>query len=181
MISKRLLLPFQHGMSMSAVEQAVRLAKGSDATLVLLATIQAQEGCEAKAPRLDLVQQARDFFGAATYKASVYGVELECVEVYTLHVKQAIEKVACEMKCDGIVLFLEGRDGVLLSASVIHELFEAATLKLYVMHLPAPMSKTAFRLLRERLTWWRNPGSSGQEETEQYSATLESEAVPVEV
>lgn len=146
----RLLLPFHHGVNMNALEQAIRLAKGCDATLVLLALIEVREGHRVKAPRLDLVQQARDFFAASKHKAAAYDVPVECVEVYTHDMQQAIETVADVTHCEGVVLFLAGEDGVLLEARAIYGLVASAALKLYIMRLPAPTPNRVFRFLKIR-------------------------------
>lgn len=146
----RLLLPFHHGLHMDALEQAVRLAKGCDATLVLLALIQLRDGHRVKAPRLDLVQQARDFFAASKHKAAIYDVPVESMEVYTHDVQQAIETVADVMRCDGVVLFLAGENGVLLSERAISGLVASAARKLYIMRLPTHASKRIFGFLKIR-------------------------------
>jgi hypothetical protein len=177
----RLLLPFHHGMNMSALEQAVRLAKGCDATLVLLALIQVREGRRIKAPRLDLVQQARDFFAASRHKAAAHGVPVEVVEVYTHDIPQAIESIAREMQCDGVVLFLAGNEGVLLSATQIVRLIERAACKAYVMRMPVPVTKTFARLLLARFLQMvkRTPGTL-EADTTLSAAYVEEEATPVE-
>ena len=120
---------------MGAIEQAVRLAKGHDAVLVPLSLIQVQH--ERKGVRLDFVQQSKDFLEATKHKATTYDVPIERFEVFTQDVKQTINLLACEMECDGIVLFLGGKQGILLPASVIKRLLETANCKLYIMRLPS--------------------------------------------
>src|SRR6266571_6636731 len=95
MKTKRFLLPFQHGVDIGAIEQAVRLAKGHDAVLVPLSLIQVQKEC--KGVRLDIVQQSKDFLAATKHKANMYSVPVECFEIFTQDMKQTINMLAGEM------------------------------------------------------------------------------------
>ena len=133
METTRLLLPFQHGVDRAAIEQAVRLAKGCSATLVALSLLSVRGGRKLKAPRLDFVQQSNDFLETTRHLAKAWDVPLEAFEVLTHDTGQAIQTVAREMQCDGIVLFLEGSEGVLLPSESIESLVNAASFKLFVM------------------------------------------------
>jgi len=148
MNTKRFLLPFAHGVDMGAIEQAVRLAKGHDAVLVPLSLISVQN--ERNCLRLESIQQSKDFLEAAKHKASAYDVSIEPFEVFTQNVKQTINLLASEMECDGIVLFLGGKRGILLPASVIKHLLETANCKLYIMRLQSGENTLLIKLLRER-------------------------------
>lgn len=150
METTRLLLPFQHGVERAAIEQAVRLAKGCGATLVALSILSVQ-GRGLKAPRLDFIQQSNDFLEATKHLAKVWGVPLESFEVFSHDSRQAIDTVASEMQCDGVVLFLGRSGGVLLSADTIEYLVEKASYKLFVMHLQTRKRNTVVQALRAYL------------------------------
>ena len=162
MNTKRFLLPFQHGVDMGAIEQAVRLAKGHEAILVPLSLIPVQN--ERKDVRFESIQQSKDFLEAAKHKASAYDVSIERFEVFTQNVKQTINLLASEMECDGIVLFLGGKRGILLPASVIKHLLETANCKLYIMRLQSGENISLIKLLRERFAR-RYSGRRGARDT----------------
>lgn len=131
----RLLLPFQHGVDRPAIEQAMRLAKGFGATLVSLSILSVQGGRKPKAPRLDFIQQSNDFLETTKHLARAWDVPVESFEAITHDARQAIETIAGEMQCDGIVLFVGRNGGVLLASDTIDYLVKSARHKLYVMRL----------------------------------------------
>lgn len=135
-MAMRLLLPFQHGLNVDAIEQAIRLAKGHNATLVPLSLIPMSEKSYRKGARLDLVQQSKDFLETVKHKARAYGVPLESIEVYTHHPVASIHTLVTEMRCDGIALFLGYKSALFLPQDAIGRLVEEATCKLYIMRLP---------------------------------------------
>ena len=104
-----LLLPFTHGVDMCAIEQALLLAKGRQATLVPLALIHVPEERRAKGARLEHVQQSKDFLEAVKHKAARYAVPIERFEVITSDVVQSINTIAGDRECEGILLFAIGR------------------------------------------------------------------------
>jgi hypothetical protein len=80
----RLLLPFTHGVEMDTLEVAVLLAASHHATLVPLSLV-LEPRTRGKGARLEHIQQSKDF--------------LEGVH---------------QLRCDGVVLALRGRNGSLL-------------------------------------------------------------------
>ena len=179
MTTKRLLLPFQHGVDMGAIEQAVRLAKSHNAVLVPLSLIQAQN--ERKGTRLESIQQSKDFLEATKHKAATYGVPIERFEVFTPDVKQTINLLAGEMECEGIVLFLGGKNGILLPASVIKHLLETANCKLYIMRLQSSENTSLIKLLRERFARRFSGRRAAQDRRPERQQALSDEiAIPME-
>ncbi|HZU68639.1 MAG TPA: universal stress protein [Ktedonobacteraceae bacterium] len=151
-MKKCLLLPFTHGIDSFAVEQAIRLAKSLGATLISLSIIFVpQERCPGGA-RLEHIQQSKDFLEMAKYRAARIGVPLKCFEVFTSDVVESINIVAREQGCEGILLFVQDRRGVLLHADEIKHLMERATCKLYIMRLQFDDKDTPVRSFRERLS-----------------------------
>jgi len=130
-----LLLPFTHGVDMRAIEQALLLAKGRQATLVPLALIHVPEERRAKGARLEHVQQSKDFLEAVKHKAARYAVPIERFEVFTSDVVQSINTIASDLECEGILLFVGRNDGILLQASEIKHLMETTTCRLYILRL----------------------------------------------
>jgi len=151
MSTTRLLLPFQHGVDQVAIEQAVRLAKGCNATLLSLSVLQVQAGRKMKGPRLEVVQQSKDFLEATKHLARVWCTPIELMEVVAHDVGQSIGTVASEMQCDGIVLFLSGENCVLLANETIQYLMEAAGCKLYIMRMSSKANISAMKSLRHAL------------------------------
>lgn len=136
MKTKRLLLPFTHAIDTCALENALRLAKGHNATLVPLALLHMPEAPQRKGARLEHIQQAKDFLEAVKYKAIKYDVTVERLEVFTPNVVQSIDAIAQEMEGEGIVLFARGEIGMLLHIDDIKRLVEMETRKIYLMHMP---------------------------------------------
>ncbi len=131
----KLLLPFTHGVDMCAIEQALLLAKGRQATLVPLALIHVPEERRAKGARLEYVQQSKDFLEAVKHKAARYAVPIERFEIFTSDVVQSINTIAGDLECEGILLFVGRKDGILLQASEIKHLMETTACKLYILRL----------------------------------------------
>ena len=171
----RLLLPFQHGLNIEAIEQAIRLARGHNATLVPLSLIPMSEKSYRKGARLDLVQQSKDFLEAVKHKARAYAVPLESVEVYTHHPVQSIHALVAEMRCDGIALFLGYNSALLLPQEVIGRLVEETTCKLYIMRLPIRERITLAQKVRMRLARWQLGKPVSQDTHVQTQEVLTSE------
>jgi hypothetical protein len=155
-MTERLLLPFQHGLNVEAIEQAVRLAKSHNATLVSLSLIPMSEKSCKKGARLELVQQSKDFLETVKYKAHAYSVSIETVEAYTHHALQSINMLVNEMQCDGIALFLGYKGGMLLPSDVIGRLVEDVPCRLYIMRLPLSDRKTISQKVRVHLARWKS-------------------------
>jgi len=153
-MTKKLLLPFQHGLDVRAIEQAVRLAKGSDATLAPFSLIPIAERYGKKDSRLDLVQQSKDFLEVTRHKARAYAVPVEPYERYTKDCAQSICMLVYEMQCDGIVLFISYKGGLLLPADIISKLVDEAKCKLYIIRLPSDDRLTLSQKLRMSLLRW---------------------------
>ncbi len=175
MKTSRLLLPFVHGVDMCAIEQAIRLAKSHEATLVPLVLIYVPEERRAKGARLEHIQQSRDFLETIKHKAARYSVPVERLEVFTCDVVQSINLVASEMACEGILLFIGRKDGILLQVNEIKRLMETPTCKLYIMHLQTEERESVNQLLRQRFSQWLNGRRKKQEDLLQGQEALEEE------
>ena len=151
MKTTRFLLPFAQGIDLFAIEQALRFAKSHSATLVPLVLIHAPEE-RRKGVRLEHIQQSRDFLEIAKHKASKYAVSIERLEVYTCDVVQSINLVAGEMECEGILLFIGPKDGILLQTNEIKCLLEMPSCKLYVIHLQKNTHESFVDMLRQHLS-----------------------------
>lgn len=152
MKTSRFLLPFVHGVDMCAIEQALLMAKGHEATLVPLSLIRVPEGRRARGTRLEDVQQSKDFLEALKYKAARYAVPVERLEVFTSDIVQSINLVASEMACEGILLFKGRKDGILLQSNEIKRLIEMPACKLYIMHLQTEERESIAQRLRQRFS-----------------------------
>ncbi len=156
MRTTRLLLPFTHGVDIGAIEQAILLAKARNATLVPLTLIHVPEERRAKGARLEHVQQSKDFLESVKHKAARYAVPLERLEIFTSDVVQSINLVTNEMECEGIILFIGRKDGILLQANEIKRLLERPTCKLYIMRLQTNDQTSFTQMLSQRFSNWLN-------------------------
>jgi hypothetical protein len=107
------LLPFVHGVNKFAIEQAILLAKSHQAMLVPLVLIHVPEERRKKGVRLEYLQQSKDFLETVKQKADWYSVQIERPEVFASDVVQSINLVASEMECEGILLFVSQKGGIL--------------------------------------------------------------------
>lgn len=135
MQSARLLLPFTYGMNSEALEQAVLLAKESRATLVPASLIRVAKDQRIKGPRLEFVQQSKDFLEGARSKAQQQHVPIEPVEVYTADIPQSIDTLARKLCCTGIIMFVQDKNGLFLSIADIQRVMAVAPGRMYLFHL----------------------------------------------
>jgi hypothetical protein len=182
MKSTYLLLPFTHGVDVCAIEQAILLAKGLQATLVPLALIQVSEERKAKGVRLEHVQQSKDFLEVVKHKAARYALPVERFEAFTSDVVQSIKIVASEMECEGILLFLGRKDGILLQSNEIKRLIEVPTCKLYIMRLQTSDRVSFTELLRQRFShWWPKWHTQQDEQFKKQECSEDTVTTPIGV
>jgi hypothetical protein len=177
MKTTRLLLPFVHGIDVSAIEQALLMAKGIEATLVPLSLIYVPERRRARGARLEHVQQSKDFLEAVKHKAARYAVPVERLEVFTSDIVQSINLVADEMACEGILLFKGRKDGILLQVNEIKRLVEMPVCKLYIMHLQTEERESIAQRLRQLFTHLLIGRSRKQQEPPQGQESSEDDVV----
>ena len=148
----RLLLPFTHGIDVSAITVALALARRFGATLVILSLIRLPQGLD-RGPRWEDIQQSNDFLEFVQHKAARSGVPVERVKLYTRHPVGSIRALAQEMECAGIVLVVRRGAGVLLATHEVKQLLEDQRLSLYIVPLLAKAS--TFSLPRWLSHWFR--------------------------
>jgi hypothetical protein len=154
MKTTRFLLPFVHGVDKFAIEQAILLAKSHQATLVPIVLLHVPKERQKKGVRLEYLQQSKDFLESVKQKADWYSVQIEGLEVITSDVVQSINLVACEMECEGIVLFVNQKGGILLHLHEIKRLMEMPVRKLYVLRLPIKERVNFVQELSWRFSYW---------------------------
>ena len=175
MKTTRFLLPFVHGVDKFAIEQAILLAKSHQATLIPLVLIHVPEERRKKGVRLEYLQQSKDFLETVRQKADWYSVQIERLEVFTSDVVQSINLVASEMECEGILLFVCKKGGILLQLHEIKRLMEMPVRKLYVLRLPTHERVNFVQELRWRFSDWLNGRSKRQGEPTQKQEYLDEE------
>jgi len=131
----RLLLPFTHGIEVSAITAALALAQRFDATLVVLSLIHLPQAPD-RGPRWEDIQQSNDFLEFVHHKAARSGVPVEHVEIYTRNPVSSIRALAQEMVCVGIVLVVRRGAGVLLATNEVKQLLEDKSMPLHIVRLP---------------------------------------------
>lgn len=151
-IMANLLLPFTHGIDVSAITYALALAQHFHSTLVVLSLIHLPETPGTRKPRLEAIQQSKDFLEFVQHKAARQGVPIVRIELYTHHPARSIRSLAQEMECAGILLFVHRGAGVLLSTSEVKQLLEDDSLPLYIA--PLPSNESGFPKLRWLSRWF---------------------------
>ena len=175
MKTTRFLLPFVHGVDKFVIEQAILLAKSHQATLVPLVLIHVPEERRKKGVRLEYLQQSKDFLETVKQKAEWYSVQIERLEVFTSDVVQSINLVASEMECEGILLFVNHKGGILLELHEIKCLMEMPMRRLYVLRLQTNERVNFALELRRHFSHWLNGRSKRKGETMQEQEYLEEE------
>ncbi len=134
-IMTQVLLPFTHGIDASAITYALALAQRLHFTLVVLSLIRLPETPGKRNPRLEDIQQSKDFLEFVHHKAARQGVPIVRVELYTCHPVRSIRALAREMECAGILLFVQRGAGVLLATGEVKQLLEQESVPLYIVPL----------------------------------------------
>jgi hypothetical protein len=162
---------------MDILEYAVLLAKSLNATLIALSVIQVPETRRFRGARLEHVQQSKDFLGAVQHKATKHGVPIERLEVFTSDVAWGIHVLAQQMACEGLLLFVRDREGVLLSAEEVEHFLNKGTFPLYIVHLASKENKKLTEMLLEHLSNWISGRRKQIATTLQMQRVLEEKAV----
>src|SRR5437899_12265759 len=134
-IMTQILLPFTHGIDASAISYALAIAQRLQLTLVILSLIRLPETPGTRKPRLEDIQQSKDFLEFVYHKAARQGVPTVRVELYTHNPVRSIRTLAQEMECTGILLFVRRGAGVLLATSEVKQLLEEESMPLYIIPL----------------------------------------------
>jgi hypothetical protein len=106
----RLLFPFTHGIDAHALTHALRFAKAAQVTLVVVALIRLPQREGAKGPRLERIQQAKDFLEFMRTKAAIFQVTIELHEVFTEDVTKDIMLSIHQLGCQGLLLVQRERE-----------------------------------------------------------------------
>jgi len=154
MKARRFLLPFVHGVDKFAIEQAILLTRSHHATLVPLVLFHLPEERRKKGVRLEYLQQSMDFLEIVKQKADWHAVQTEKLEVFTGDVVQSINLVASEMECEGILLFVNQKGGILLQIEHIKGVMKMPVCKLYITHLPTVETKGYIKAFCWRFLHW---------------------------
>lgn len=148
----QVLLPFTHGIDVSAITYALAFAQRFHFTLVALSLIHLPEAPGRQHPRLEAIQQSNDFLEYVQHKAARQGVPIVRLELYTHHPVRSIRALAQEMECAGILLFVERGAGVLLATGELKQLLEDDSFPLYIV--PLPSYESGFPRLRWLSRWF---------------------------
>jgi len=147
----QVLLPFTHGIDTSAITYALTFAQRFHLTVVALSLIRLPEVQGRRHPRLEAIQQSKDFLEYVQHKAARQGVPTVRLELYTHHPVLSIRALAQEMECVGTLLFVHQRAGVLLSTVEVKQLLEEDSFPVYVV--PLPSNERSFPVLKWLARW----------------------------
>ena len=151
-IMTQILLPFTHGIDASAISYALAIAQRLQLTLVILSLIRLPETPSTRKPRLEDIQQSKDFLEFVHHRAARQGVPIVRMELYTCNPVRSIRALAQEMECEGILLFVQCGVGVLLATEEVKQLLEQESIPLYIV--PLLPNKGGFPHLRWLTRWF---------------------------
>ena len=154
METRRWLVPFTWGVDMQAIDAVIRLAEGGSATLVAVSLITRPDRPGGRGPRLEHIQQSKDFLEAMRWKAERLHISLERHEVFTVDVMQSIATLTHELSCDAIVLVSRGEREALLSGHQLKHMLVEPPAALLVLRLGAQARHHPVRNLGSRTLAW---------------------------
>ncbi len=135
MKKSRLLLPFMHGVNPLVIEYAVSLAKSKNAILVPLALIKIPKNGKKQAARLEHIEQAQDFLMLVQREATLQGVPVELVEIFTGDVVGSVNTYIQSNLCEGILFFMQNGKSMLLQQLHIQKIIEQAAIDHTLIHV----------------------------------------------
>lgn len=157
----RLLLPFTHGVDAHALTHAFIFAKATQATVVAVALIPLPHQEGAKGPRLERIQQAKDFLEFMCAKADVFHVALERHEIFTKDVVAQITHSVQQLRCQGLLLVWCERETRFSLVDEAEQLVQQTLpFPLYIVRsIPEKGSVKRLSLLHRLVSWlsqWKN-------------------------
>ena len=165
MNTHRWLLPFTWGVDMQALDSVLGLAENSGATLVAVSLVTVPNTSRTPSPRLEHIQQSKDFLEAVKWKAARLGVPVERYEVFTPDVMASIATLVHDLNCDSMILVSSGKRDVLLHAHELKRLLSEPPVSFVLLRLPTPPERPP--LFSLFLAWLRRflrqlPGEQGE-------------------
>jgi hypothetical protein len=154
MKERRWLLPFTFGVDVRAIDLVIRLAKDCGATLVPASLIVVSEILQEQGPRLEYIQQSKDFLEAVRWKAAMYDVAVEPHEVWTGGIHERIKRLALDLQCSSVVVVTDGKEGILLDTGEVANLLTGTMpASITLVCMPAPEQSAVARLKTRFFSW----------------------------
>ncbi|MBV9019772.1 MAG: hypothetical protein JOZ71_03565 [Ktedonobacteraceae bacterium] len=153
-MTSRWLFPFTWGIDTQALDAALRLAEADSATLVAASLIVEPQGKRSRGPRLEHIQQSKDFLEALKYTARRVPVPIECYEVWTPNVITSLEKLPSELNCECMLLVSRGGKMLLLQTEEFEHLLLAPPVELMLVQVPQHTEQRLPRQVAARLRGW---------------------------
>ena len=151
----RLLLPFTHGVDVHALIQALIFAKATKVTLVAVALIPLPQKEGLIGPRLERIQQAKDFLEFMHTKADFFHVALERHEVFTRDAVEYITLSVQPLGCKGLLLIWDERETRFsLVAEAEHLMQQTLPFPLYIVRSTSEKGSVKRLPLLQRLVSW---------------------------
>jgi len=137
MAQQRLLLPFTYGIDEQAIDNVLRFAKATKATIVALALILVPDQSHCENVRPELVQQATDFQEMMAARAKFYAVPVEHQECFTESISASTGAALQLAECQGLILIQKEQKPCLLQPDEAVQLQRALKVTFYNLHIPA--------------------------------------------
>jgi hypothetical protein len=151
----RWLLPFTFGVDVHTIDFVLRSAKECGAVVVAASLIVIPKMRQVQGPRLEYIQQSKDFLEVVRWKAEKHQVSVELHEVWTADLHERIKRLVLDLHCSSIVVVTNGKGGVLLDVEEIKKLLVGdMSASLVLIRIPASEQRAIEAHLGTRLFSW---------------------------
>jgi|GraSoiStandDraft_32_1057276.scaffolds.fasta_scaffold679909_1 hypothetical protein len=156
MNEERLLLPFVDGVSVEAMDYALRFSKAAQLPLVTLALIpQPITG----SIRAEHIQQANDFLETMEARAEMHRLSIERHECFSQDTARSILDALVQLRCQGIIFLFQDDNPCFLDLKEVKSVQQHADANVYLLHLPQKEQKSNYshplrRLRRHTFFKW---------------------------
>jgi len=148
MNAERVLLPFVDGVSVEAIDYALRFSKAAQLPLVTLALIpQPMTG----SVRAEHVQQAQDFLETIEARAEMHGLSIERHECFSQDAASCILDSLIQLRCQGVIFVFWNDLPCFLDLKDVQSVQRQADANVYLLHLPPKEKKVLLQTVQNVL------------------------------
>src|SRR5262249_18496032 len=133
MNEERLLLPFVDGVSIEAIDYALRFSKAAQFPLVALALIPQPPMGNVRA---EYMQQAKDFLETIEARAKMHSLSIEQHESFSRDTSKSILEAQVQLNCQGTIFLFQDDIPCFLAFKDIKTVQQHTDTNVYLLHLP---------------------------------------------
>lgn len=146
MTEQRLLLPFIDGVSVEAIDYALRFSKAAEHPLVALALIpQPATG----SIRAEHVEQANDFLETIEARAEMHSLSIERHECFSQDTSRSILDALVQFHCQGIIFLFQDDIPCFLDLKDVKSVQQQTDVDVYLLHLPKKEKRAFLRTVQK--------------------------------